>query len=350
MTGSRDQKDRHSRPPYERMMYIHDLLKRETYPTCAQVGKRLGLVRRTIFRDVEFMKERFNLPIEYDGQQHGYYYTRRVEQFPGVTVTESELFAILVAQKAIANYKGTPFHKPLVSAFNRLTEFLGEDAVVHLRDLGEAMDIRLTGPDALNEENFQIVMRAVQQRRPLAFSYRKQAARSVEMRTLHPYQLVCANNRWYVVGQDVRRRALRIFVLSRMGEPEIQPGEFQRPVDFKIAEYLKGSFGIFKGQGNYEVVIDLDAWAADVFRNRRWHPSQQVIDLPGGAMRVSFHLDNLEEVEQWVLSWGTHATVVRPKALVDRVRAAAQRIVQRYGESGKAQEPPGQAEPRLKEH
>ena len=31
------------------------------------------------------------------------------------------------------------------------------------------MDIRLTGPDALDEENFQIVLRAVQQRRPLAF-------------------------------------------------------------------------------------------------------------------------------------------------------------------------------------
>ena len=89
-----------------------------------------------------------------------------------------------------------------------------------------------------------------------------------------------------------------------MGDPEILPGEFQRPADFKITEYLKGSFGIFKGQGNYEVVIDLDGWAADVFRSRHWHPSQQVVDLPGGAMRVTFYLDNLEEVEPWVLSWG----------------------------------------------
>ena len=144
-------------------MFIHDQLKREAHPNCIQVARHFGLDRRTILRDIEFMKERFNLPIKYDGQQHGYYYTCRVDQFPGVTVTESELFAILVAQKAIANYKGTPFHKPLVSAFNRLTEFLGEDAVVHLRDLGEAMDIRLTGPDALDEENFQIVLRAVQQ-------------------------------------------------------------------------------------------------------------------------------------------------------------------------------------------
>jgi proteasome accessory factor B len=340
----------HSRPPYERMMFIHDELKRGNYPNCSQVSKHFQLDRRTIFRDIEFMKDRFQLPIAYDEQRRGYYYTRRVEQFPGVTLSESELFAILVAQKAVANYEGTPFHKPLVSAFNRLTEFLGEDAAVHLRDLGESMDIRLTGPDASDEENFQVVLRAVQQRRPLSFGYRKQAAKSVETRTLHPYQLVCVNNRWYAVGHDALRGALRSFVLSRMSDPTILPGQFHRPPDFRITDYLKGSFGIFKGQGDFDVVIELDNWAADVLRNRRWHPSQQVIELPGGAMRVSFHLDNLEEVEPWVLSWGPRATVVRPKALADRVQAAARGIVRRYEEPGERPEPPRQKELRLKGH
>ena len=349
MANNREQKELHSRPPYERMMYIHDQLKRGAYPNCSQMAEHFGLrARETIFRDIAFMRDRLSLPIGYDQQRHGYYYSRPVAHFPGVTVSESELFAILVAQKAIANYKGTPFYKPLVSAFNRLAEHLGEEAVLHLHDLGEAMDIRIVGPEALDEENFQIVLRAVQQRRPLEFDYRKQAARTLEKRKLHPYQLVCANNRWYVVGHDLIRRALRSFVLARMAEPEILPGEFQRPADFKIHEYLKGSFGIFRGKHDFEVVIDMDNWAADVLRNRRWHPSQQVVELPDGAMRVSFQLDNLEEVEQWVLSWGIHATVVRPKALADRVQATARGIVNRYAESGTRQEPTGQPEFRLK--
>ena len=313
-------------------MFIHEQLKRGAYPNCNQISGHFAKDRRTILRDIEFMTRRLKLPIDYDQERRGYFYTRTVAQFPGLTLSESELFSILVAQKAIANYKGTPFHKPLINAFNHLTEFLDEKAIVHLRDLGEAMDIRLTGPDALDEENFQIVMRAVQQCRPLTFSYRKQAGKTLETRKLHPYQLVCANNRWYVVGQDESRRALRIFVLSRMSDPEILPGHFKRPADFNITDYLKGSFGIFKGEDDFEVVVDLDNWAADVLRNRRWHDSQQIVELPGGRMRVSFYLNNLEEIEPWVLSWGIHAHVVRPKALADRVQNAAHGILRLYSE------------------
>lgn len=192
------------------------------------------------------------------------------------------------------------------------------------------------------------MLRAVQQRRPLSFDYRKQASKSVERRTAHPYQLVCSNNRWYVIAHDPRRQAMRIFVLSRMAASEIMPGEFQRPADFKIDDYLKGSFGIFRGEGDYEVVVALDAWAADVLRSRRWHPSQELCELPGGGMRVSFRLDNLEEIEGWVLAWGVHATVVRPKALAARVLAAAQGIVERYAGSPSAVPEPAQNELGLK--
>jgi len=333
-----------SRPPYERMIFIHEQLKGGAYPNCTQLRKRFELDRRTILRDIEFMKLNFNLPIGYDRRRQGYYYTRRVEQFPSVTLTESELFAMLVAQKAVAGYEGTPFHGPLAAAFKRLTQFLGDEAVVHLRDLGQALDIRLSGPDAVDEENFQIVLRAVQQRRPLSFDYRKQASKAVERRTAHPYQLVCAANRWYVVARDSQREALRIFVLSRMADPEILPGEFKRPADFKISDFLKGSFGIFRGEGDYEVVVALDPWGADVLRSRRWHPSQRLCELPDGRMRVSFRLDNLEEIEQWVLAWGVHATVIRPKALADRVLAAAQGLVERYTRSTGAGPNPAQKE------
>ena len=41
---------------------------------------------------------------------------------PGMT--EAEVFALLVAQKGIAQYHGTPFHKPLSMAFEKLTRHL----------------------------------------------------------------------------------------------------------------------------------------------------------------------------------------------------------------------------------
>jgi hypothetical protein len=78
----------------------------------------------------------------------------------------------------------------------------------------------------------------------------------------------------------------------------------KQPEDFRIEDYLKGSLGIFRAQGAYEVVIDLDRWGADLVRGRRWHQSQVLTELPGGELRVAFHLSSLEEIEPCVLSWG----------------------------------------------
>ncbi|MBL9138496.1 MAG: WYL domain-containing protein [Verrucomicrobiales bacterium] len=149
-------------------------------------------------------------------------------------------------------------------------------------------------------------------------------------RTLHPCQLVCATHRWYVLGHGTARRALRAFVVGRIREPEVQNERFARPRTFRVEDYLKGSFGIFKGRGDFEVVIDLDRWAADLVRGRKWHASQVTKDLPGGELRIGFRLSSIEAIEPWVLGWGAHATVVRPKALVDRVRTAAAGMVKGY--------------------
>ena len=62
------------------------------------------------------------------------------------------------------------------------------------------------------------------------------------------------------------------------------------------------------GKGDYQVVIEMDAWLTDVLRGRRWHPSQEVAELPGGGSQLRMRLSGLEEIEQHVLSWGTHAT------------------------------------------
>lgn len=56
-----------------------------------------------------------------------------------------------------------------------------------------------------------------------------------------------------------------------------------------------------KGEGDYQVVIEMDAWLTDILRRRRLHPSQVVEDLPGGGSRVKLRLSSLAEIEQYVL-------------------------------------------------
>jgi predicted DNA-binding transcriptional regulator YafY len=44
-------------------------------------------------------------------------------------------------------------------------------------------------------------------------------------------------------------------------------------------------------------------------------------------VELKLKLSSLREIERWVLGWAGHAVVVEPAELADRVRAAAERML-----------------------
>jgi len=323
----------YSRPPWERMMRIHERIQSSNYPNCNQLAREFEVSSRTIKRDIDFMKCRLKLPIEYDERRYGYYYSRPVEQFPGVRITEPELFALLVAQKAIVQYHGTPFEQPLETAFRKLTAQLSTDSEYTFHNLEQALSFRPLGPEDTDLGLFQRLNAALRERWVLRFKYRNLGTTKAQTRRVEPYHVACVDNRWYLFAYDRARKAMRTFALSRMHRPELTRDRFERPVKFNPDEYLRGSFGVFAGKDDFEVVIEFDAWAADLLHGRRWHPSQEVIEFPKGGLRMRLRLNNIEEVERWVLGWGKHATVIRPAMLAKRIEQAAADLLRKYREA-----------------
>jgi len=312
------------------MMRFHNLIQSGEYPNCSTLASEFEVSVRTIMRDVDFMKCRIDLPIEFDTDRNGYYYTRPVEQFPQLPISEAEVFALLVAHKAIAQYHGTPFERPLEMAFRKLTGQLDRSVQFSLGNLEEVLSFRPFAPEDADLENFQIITRGLKERRELKFLYRNLGADKAHWRQVRPYHLACVDNHWYLFAFDVKRDAMRTFALTRLRAPEITQERFALPKKFDINEYLRGSFNVFKGGEDYEVVIDFDFWAADLVRGRKWHSSQELTELPGRQLRLRMRLNSIEEAERWVLSWGTHATVVRPQALAARLCDTAVELRDRY--------------------
>ena len=327
---SKNQNQSLSRPPWERMMRFHNLIQEESFPNCSKLAKEFEVSLRTIMRDVDFMRDRLNLPIEFDSQRNGYHYTVPVEQFPQLPFTEAEIFALLVAHKAVAQYRGTPFEHPLALAFRRLTGQLDTSAKFMLGNLDETLSFRPFAPEDNDLETFEILTRALKEKRVLKFQYRNLGTEKAQSRLVHPYHLGCVDNHWYLFAFDVKRAAMRTFALLRLKSPEITTERFTIPKKFSFSEYLKGSFNVFKGADDYEVVIQFDSWAADLIRGRKWHASQEIMELPKRQLRLRLRLNSIEEAERWVLSWGQHGTVVRPQTLADRLRETAKVLQLRY--------------------
>src|SRR6266700_4919856 len=132
----------HSRPPLARMLLIHQALQRRKYPTASSLAAELQVSSKSIHRDLEFMRDRLQLPLEWDGSKFGYYYTQEVNAFPTMQITEGELFALVVAEKALQQYRGTTFEKPLLSALRKMESALPDTISLHLADWDQGISFR----------------------------------------------------------------------------------------------------------------------------------------------------------------------------------------------------------------
>jgi proteasome accessory factor B len=322
--------EKFSRPPLERMMRLHAALKAKRFPNCQKIAAELEVSAKTIQRDIDFMRYRLGLPIDYHPQEFGFFYTEPVTGFPSIEVSEGEITALLVAQKALAQYKGTPFEGPLHSAFRKLTDGLKDRVSFSWHDLEDAISFRSAGASAADLELFEIVSKGVLRCVELEFEYRKLKSTGYEPRRVRPYHLGCLENQWYLFAQDLERRQLRTFALPRMRDVRLTSRGFRRPADFSISEVLSGSFGVHSAGRKQRIRLEFDSFAARLVAERKWHESQRIRENKDGSILLELELGGLEEIERWILSWGKHARVVAPKELATRIREEAGSIMKLY--------------------
>jgi len=327
---------RFSRPPLERMMRLHERLKAGVYPNCRKLASEMEVSAKTIQRDIDFMRDRLGLPIEYDQLQFGFYYTEPVANFPSIEVSQGEIIALFVARKALEQYRGTPFERALRTAFEKISSSLKDNVEFRWSDFDSAVSFRGLGTSAADIDLFEIVSKAVIEAREIEFEYKKARSPAHEPRRVRPYHLGCVSDLWYLFGFDLARGQIRTFVLQRMRAVRLTTARFHKPADFSIGKHLSDSFGVFSGHGRYSVCIRFDALAGQLVSERLWHASQTVRMLPGGGAELRMELGSLEEVERWILSWGKRAEVLQPPELVDRIRATLRLLNERYfAEPGK---------------
>ena len=311
-------------------MRIHAQLKAGDFPNCRKIADELEVSSKTIQRDIDFMRDRLGLPIEYDPLRFGFRYTEEVASFPSIEVSEGEVAALFVAQKALAQYRGTPFERPLRSAFRKIADSLKERVSFSWSDLEEAISFHSAGASVADLELFQLVSEAVLRSIELEFEYRKLQGKDYELRRVRPYHIASLENQWYVFAEDLERKDLRTFALPRMRNARLTNTTFRRPANFSIAKVLSGSFGVFEGGKKHRIRLRFDAFAARLVSERSWHESQRFRQAKDGTAVLELELGGLEEIERWILSWGRHVRVLAPPELAGRVRKEAEAITAIY--------------------
>jgi proteasome accessory factor B len=321
------QRSQFSRPPLERMLRIHQAVQYGKFPNASTLAREIEVVTKTIHRDIEFMRDRLGLPIEYDSARVGYFYAEDVSAFPTMQITEGEIFALVVAEKALQQYRGTSFEKPLLSAIKKMEQALPDTISLNLADIEQTISFRTRVEQILDLKIFDALAKAAARRGQIELAYRKPGQTKPESRVVDPYHLANINGEWYLFAYDHARKDIRTFAPARIKSVKPTGKTFVRPQKFSLEKRLRDSFGVHSGQGEHEVVIRFNPRAADYVREKKWHESQRLRQLKDGGVELSLKLSSLLEIGRWVLSWGGDAKVLKPRELAEAVKDSAKRIL-----------------------
>ncbi|WP_231968021.1 helix-turn-helix transcriptional regulator [Thermanaeromonas toyohensis] len=322
-----------SRQQLERILEIDRQIRALKYPNARSLAQELEVSERTIYQDRQFLVDRLGAPLAYDRKRGGWYYTDPNWALPSVLVTEGELLAFFLSVEIAKRYLGTAFEAPLRSAVEKITAGLKGQVEVSLKELQECYIFAPPSVVSVKEELLLDLYRAIQQCRQVKIRYFTASRGCWQVRVVEPYHLYNLRGDWYLIAFDHLRGEMRIFHAGRIDQWEVLSKVFTRDPQFSVEEWMAQAFVAERGEEPVEVVIKFDPYQARYIRERRWHSTQEIEELPGGGLLLCFFTGGLDEVKRWVMGYGSHAEVLAPTSLRQAVEEEIERMMQLYRKS-----------------
>ena len=117
-----------ARPQFRRLQDILDRIRKDNaigaFPSCTVFADAFGVSRHTVLRDLDFLRDEWGAPIEYDASRKGYYLSDPAWTVPAVKLDRREVFALGVARKIMSAFRGTPLESEMQSALAKMSDTL----------------------------------------------------------------------------------------------------------------------------------------------------------------------------------------------------------------------------------
>jgi proteasome accessory factor B len=290
------------------------------------IATRIGVSKRTIYRDIEAMDLDAGLPIWSDKGRYGL----EGEAFlPPLALTLHEATTLFLAARMLA--KTSDEHDTeLIGAFVKLAQILPPVLAEHIQATVDAF--ATTPPNETFTRVFRVLAEGWAGRRVVQIEYDagvydpSKGSRKTRVRPLaiEPSALTHA---LYLLGWDESRKARRTFKVERILSASLTPETFEPPADSAPAAEMLKAWDVIADEEPVDVVIRFSAEVAKRVAETRWHPSQELDWSEDGTLTWRAKVAGMREIRIWILGWGADAEVLEPAELrqtvADQLRRGA---------------------------
>ena len=293
----------------------------------------MSVTEKTIRRDLQAFQEA-GFPLEETVGDHGRksWRVHTGNGHPELSFGFDEALALYLGRRFLEPLAGTMLWDAAQSAFKKIRACLGKTALDYLEKMAAHLHQTSVGAGDYSQKADQIdqLMQAIEDRRATHISYRSQRSTEPVTYEIHPYGLAYHRGSLYLVAWSRDHGEVRHFKIDRLAEVEVSAFPFILPDGFDLKNHLSGSFGVFHGTGNIAVRVRFSSDVARYVQESTWHESQQLTPQKDGSLLAEFHLSSIEEIKRWLLSFGRHAVVLEPPALVREIHEELQETAMKY--------------------
>ncbi|MDM7925643.1 MAG: YafY family protein [bacterium] len=313
----------------DRLLGITVLLLNRDRIAARELAERFGVSVRTVYRDLDTINSAGIPVVSHAGNQGGYgildtfRIDRQVLTFEDVVSLVSTLRAV---NSALEN-------RELDAAVEKIANLLprrGEDALSRVSER-VVIDILPMGYTKKQKDRLADVHRAVSEQRLIRFAYCNNRGEST-VRTVEPMTLVFKGSAWYLFAFCRLKSAYRLFRLSRMSDPEVLDGTFERR-----EESFRDVFASDPAGPNL-VELELRFSPAVRVRVEDFFDPEQIRTDEVGRLLVGAVFPEDEWVYSFLLGFGEHLEVLSPERIRNLLAEKAGKIQALYkgGRNSKA--------------
>jgi predicted DNA-binding transcriptional regulator YafY len=301
---------------FSRLLELDKRIRQGLYPNCLNFSADWEVSQKTVQRDIDFLRDSLNAPIDYDREKKGFYYTTTQWFMPSISVSEGDLVAILVAEKALEQYRGTPIAAELERVFSKITDLLPDKITVRPELIFNKFSFTTPPTRAIDMETWSTVVRGLVNQKWLSMVYQSPEKGITPGRMIASLHMANLQGEWYLFGKIEGEDRVRQFSIGRIQSVKLTDRAFDTPADFDPKTLLANTFGRYVlNDHNHSVRLLFNKEVATWVLEKQWGPKQVIRNRKNGDIELSFSAAGVYEVFRWVMAWGRWVTVLAPTEL-----------------------------------
>ena len=291
--------------------------------TVKELARELDVTTRTIWRDMEALQI-VGFPLFSERQGRETLWMLSATPFRGLKelgVSLVELCSLYMGRAMVEGMAGAPFSSALTAICKKVEVGLPAKMRAFLDQLPSLVEakagaVKKPGSKAY-EQHVGGLIEASLDRRVCSMRYFSLGRGAAKEYVVHPYRLVHAHGGMYLLAWVPEYGEVRTFAVERIQRLSLQDERFEIKAELST-EAFGHSLGVNRGKPQ-TIIISFAARVAAYIRERTWHKSQRLQDLPDGGVRMTLNVTSDAALRTWILGFGAFARVESPSALAEEI-------------------------------